>query len=370
MADVARGEFRSQSRVTFAEYARVWVETYTGRTSRGIRPETVREYRAELERRAIPYFGERRLSEIEPRDVKAYIAALAAGLELPGRPHLRRPLSVGSLRQAIAPVRAMLATAVEEGLLRSNPAAGVRLVVPKQAGEDEDEPERAKALSEDQLLLLLKAVPDGWRPFVEFVAHTGLRISEAVALRWSDVDLGAGRLTVRRRFLQVDSLRRRAPTVAAACRFRKACSRRSGISATWSSTLATTRSCGPALLDPDAANLLDRVLKPAARSAGVPSAGWHTLRHTCGTLLFRHGANAVQVQRWLGHHSPAFTLAVYVHLLPDDAPDPDFLDGLTDGRPASARSEAATAQGVTKVSHRATVSRRIGRRSPGSKSAN
>jgi hypothetical protein len=43
-------------------------------------------------------------------------------------------------------------------------------------------------------------------------------------------------------------------------------------------------------------------------------------------VLFRHGANAKQVQAWLGHHSPAFTLATYVHLMPDDAPDPAFLD--------------------------------------------
>ena len=46
-------------------------------------------------------------------------------------------------------------------------------------------------------------------------------------------------------------------------------------------------------------------------------------------LLFRHGANAKQVQHWLGHHSPAFTLAVYVHLLPEDAPDPTFFDQIT-----------------------------------------
>jgi hypothetical protein len=31
---------------------------------------------------------------------------------------------------------------------------------------------------------------------------------------------------------------------------------------------------------------------------------------------------------WLGHHSPAFTLATYVHLLPDDLPDPAFLDAI------------------------------------------
>jgi hypothetical protein len=72
-------------------------------------------------------------------------------------------------------------------------------------------------------------------------------------------------------------------------------------------------------------------LKPAARAAGVPWAGLHTLRHTCATLLFREGANAVQVQAWLGHHSPAFTLATYVHALADDQPDPSFFDQLTGG---------------------------------------
>ena len=46
-------------------------------------------------------------------------------------------------------------------------------------------------------------------------------------------------------------------------------------------------------------------------------------------MLFRNGLNAKQVQMWLGHHSPAFTLATYVHLVTDDLPDPSFLDTLT-----------------------------------------
>jgi integrase len=90
-------------------------------------------------------------------------------------------------------------------------------------------------------------------------------------------------------------------------------------------------------------NVLNRVLKPAAIAAGVwlsldtkgrttSGVGFHTFRHTCATMLFRHGLNAKQVQMWLGHHSPAFTLETYVHLLPDDLPEPDFLDGLTDSK--------------------------------------
>src|SRR5262249_44125976 len=58
------------------------------------------------------------------------------------------------------------------------------------------------------------------------------------------------------------------------------------------------------------------VLKPAAKRAAVPWAGFHTLRPTCATILFRDGMNAKQVQMWLGHHSPAFTLATDVHLSP------------------------------------------------------
>jgi integrase len=52
---------------------------------------------------------------------------------------------------------------------------------------------------------------------------------------------------------------------------------------------------------------------------------FHTLRHTCATTLFRRGLNAKQAQLWLGHSSPSFTIATYVHLLPDDLPQVDVV---------------------------------------------
>jgi integrase len=69
-------------------------------------------------------------------------------------------------------------------------------------------------------------------------------------------------------------------------------------------------------LDPD--NLADRVLAPACEEAGVEWAGFHTFRHTVASRLFEEGRNTVQVQCWLGHHSPSFTLDTYVHLLDGD----------------------------------------------------
>jgi integrase len=50
----------------------------------------------------------------------------------------------------------------------------------------------------------------------------------------------------------------------------------------------------------------------------------HTYRHTAATRLFRGGWNAVQVQRFLGHADPGFTLRTDVHLLAEDLPEVPF----------------------------------------------
>lgn len=65
-------------------------------------------------------------------------------------------------------------------------------------------------------------------------------------------------------------------------------------------------------------HLRRRVLKPAAEEACGAWVGFHAFRHTCASMLLAEGRNAVQVQRWLDHRSPAFTLSVYVHLLDGD----------------------------------------------------
>lgn len=312
-ADVKRGEYRALSKVTFAEYAAEWAETYQGRTSRGIRPETLASYQASLERDALPFFGRTQLAAIEPRDVKRYAAHLA-----------ERGLRGASIRRTLAPVGALLATAFEEGVIRSNPATGLRIA----QRIDDEQAERVKALSEDELRDLLSELPREWRLFFEFLAHTGLRIGEAVALTWADVDFGKRRVHVRRRLyrgrLDVPKSRygRRAVPLSAGLaralwRLRGTCVDGAPVFET-----LTGRHIEPS-------NLMSRILKPAARRAGVPWAGFHTFRHTCATMLFRHGLNAKQVQMWLGHHSPAFTLDAYVHLLPDDLPSPTFLDDVT-----------------------------------------
>jgi integrase len=214
----------------------------------------------------------------------------------------------------------MLATARDDGLIPTNPAAGVRLFVVEQ--QNTDGTAKVKAWSPSELDALVDALPERWRLFACFLAETGLRISEAVELRYSDLDLGERTLRVERRYY-------RGTVAPPKSRFGRRTLRLSEPLAReqWTArkqTRARDRdlvytSGGERL---QSRQLADDVFRPAAVSAGVPWLGWHGFRHTCATSMFREGSNAVQVQRWLGHHSPAFTLATYVHLLPEDLPEP------------------------------------------------
>jgi integrase len=75
-------------------------------------------------------------------------------------------------------------------------------------------------------------------------------------------------------------------------------------------------------------NVYRRTLAPAAIGAGFKvevevkgkrkersAVSFHTFRHTYASLLFEAGRNVKQVQAWLGHADPSFTLKTYIHLM-------------------------------------------------------
>jgi integrase len=73
-------------------------------------------------------------------------------------------------------------------------------------------------------------------------------------------------------------------------------------------------------------NVYRRVLRPARDAVAMPWVTFHTFRHTCASLLFAQGRNVKQVQEWLGHADPGFTLRTYVHLMDEGVGDADFMD--------------------------------------------
>jgi integrase len=73
-------------------------------------------------------------------------------------------------------------------------------------------------------------------------------------------------------------------------------------------------------------NIWRQTLKPTREAVGLPWVTFHSFRHTCASLLFEEKRNVKQVQEWLGHADPAFTLRRYVHQMDAGVGDADFLD--------------------------------------------
>ncbi len=113
---VMAGDAQPTSREPFKRYAARWIESYTGRTASGVGNSTRASYADALARIAMPYFGTTRMDEIDAPMLRDFIASLAA-----------KKLSPSTIRRYYAPVRALLATAYEDGLIRRVSGSGTNL---------------------------------------------------------------------------------------------------------------------------------------------------------------------------------------------------------------------------------------------------
>lgn len=326
--DIARGEFEERSTVTLHSYATEWVKRYQGRGRRGFRENTRKEYERMIEGPIVEYFPARtRLTDLTPSMVAGFVGWLcerttpAPTKDVPDR---RVALSDATVRNIVKPLRGCLTTAVREGLIRSNPARDIDL--PHRPTAEDADGDLVKAMSSTELATLLELLPGRWQLFFWLLGATGLRISEAIALQWTHIVLDGSHPHVKVRRALVKGVmgppksrygKREVPldhALVLALRERRRQSEWAG-----DEDLVFSAGNGSPLMP---GNLRRRVLKPAAEEADLGWVGFHTFRHTCATMLFAHGRNAVQVQRWLGHHSAAFTLATYVHLLDGDIGEP------------------------------------------------
>lgn len=335
------------SRERFIDYADEWLDTYSGRRG-GIEPTTVDGYRFVLRKYVYPRLGKRRMGEIEPRDIKALITDLQKIRKKNGK-----PLKPDTIRGILAPVRACLADAAEDGDIPSNPAAGVRVNDHRLPEERLADAGKAKALTRVELGRLLAEIPDTevgagsltWRDLFELLAHTGLRIAEALGLEWQDVEFGDRPvLHVRRQYrdgvvkgLKTKNSRRDIPLSPGLAKKLWAARPASGHGIVFVNKQGKHHSRH---------NIDNRVLAPAAKRAGFTRVGFHVFRHTCASLLFQGGKNAKQVQRWLGHATAAFTLDTYIHLMDDGLGSADFLDQIVQPASAPASDDESAAAAI------------------------
>ena len=168
---------------------------------------------------------------------------------------------------------------------------------------------------------------------------------EAVGLTWGHLDLGERpRIRVReqhykgkRRKLKSDAGRRDVP-LSAGMAARLLVHRRDTYGGEDRAVFASTT--GTELIP---SNVWRRVLEPTRASVGLEWVTFHTFRHTCASLLFEEGRDVKQVQEFLGHTDPGFTLRTYIHLMDSGVGGVDFLDAaVTADPPRSTRGQHDT----------------------------
>jgi integrase len=213
--------------------------------------------------------------------------------------------------------------AVSWELLARNPAARI--------GRVKEVNGRARSLTEAQAAAPVAHVAGTRREALYHVAcKLGLRQGEILALRWSDVDLEAKRLTVEYSVDTNVKPPRFGPTKTGEGRTIKLSSKVAAVLEAHRKLQLEERMAAPRgtwedndLVFPKpngevgVHSRLSWQLHKDLREAGIPDAHFHILRHTAGTLMVRSGVPLRVVADVLGHKDPAITLRRYAHVLTD-----------------------------------------------------
>jgi integrase len=307
---------------TFHVYSEQWWLLHQGQLSEGTRAD----YKRRLEKHLLKHFGELPLDAITIDTVESYRAVkVGAGLA---------PRTVNMTLTLLA---AILETAVERELIARNPARGRRV--------RERKPTRSYLQTAGQIQALLDAAGEldanaprdrrhvARRAMLATLTFAGLRISELLALRWRDVDLAAGWLSIHGS--KTDNADRRVK-IRGALRDELLALRVDSIDA--DGLVFPTRT--GRVLGQD--NFRNRVLAGAikradknlaeARQPPLPAGLTpHSLRRTFATMLYALGEPPPVVMAEMGHADPGLALKVYAQAMRLDEQEQGKLRELVDG---------------------------------------
>jgi integrase len=310
MTDADRGLVFDATNQSVSGYMTRWLEDFA---KANLAPRTYHNYKLQIREHIISAFGTMKLSKLDTPNIQAlYTAKLKGGL---------KPSSV---RYIHAVLHCALKKAVELRLIPRNPAASAR---PPKIRQEEITPLDA----EQSRVLLVAARGDRFECLYILSLMCGLRMGEALGLKWSDIDLEAGTLRVNRQLQRIREggglvfsepknasrrtidLPQRAVEALKSYRKRQLEEQlRAGTKWQDNNLVFASRKGTPL----DAQNIVNRYFKPLLRRADLPEIRWHDLRHTCATLLLGRGVHPKMVQHLLGHGSIQLTLDRYSHWIP------------------------------------------------------
>jgi integrase len=309
------GSYVEPARMTVGEFLDRWLADYA---KAKVLPKTFERYQEMIDGHIRPALGSYLLPKLAPLHIQSfYSEALASG-----RKDGRGGLSAQSVVHFHRLLHKALAQAVKWQLLARNP---VDAVEPPRAERQE-----MRALDEDETARLLGLL-EGNRLYIPalLAVTTGLRRGEILGLRWGDVDLAAGTLTVQQPLEQTkDGLRFKSPKTHRSRRSlalpamaieglrshrASQAEERLALGAAWKEHGLVCPCRDGAAWAPDTRST---AFAAFVRWSGVKPFRFHDLRHSHATHLLRAGVHPKVVSERLGHSSVGITLDTYSHVLP------------------------------------------------------
>jgi integrase len=323
-----QGRMRAPSSVTLREAAREWLKAarmgaITNRSGDAYKPSVLRSYERNMNGRALPGFGGRRLSDIHRSDLQQFVERL-----------MGEGLAASTIHNALMPVRAIFRREVAQGRIAVNPTSGLQLPAVRSTRDRIADPEEAAAL--------LVALQPEDRALWATALYAGLRRGELLALEWPSFDLAAGLIRLVRSWdveegkpIEPKSAKgkRKVPIPAVLRDHLVEHRMRQGRS----EGLAFGRTAS-APFNPTA--VVERA-DEAWKDAGLKRITLHEARHTFASLMIAAGVNAKALSTYMGHANISITLDRYGHLMPGNE---DEAAGLLDAYLERANTKARAAQ--------------------------
>ncbi len=305
------GEFIKPSQELLAEYMNEWLEK---EAKTRVREYTYQNYKDLVRLYINPVLGAVMLSNITPVQIKGVYSEM-----------IDKGLSPKTVKNTHGVLKNALEQAVNWGKLPRNPADSVNL--PRQKKKE------MKVLSPEEAKIFVDAIVDSrWKALFSLLIATGMRPSEALGLKWKDIDFDNERVIINRSLTRVNGKWSLEETKTAHSRrtiplppsviidlneHRKEqtsekLKAEEGEYIDHGFVFATNK--GSPL---DKHNIVNRHFKPLLKSAKLPNIRLYDLRHTCATLLLSAGENPKVVSERLGHASITLTMDTYSHVLPN-----------------------------------------------------
>jgi len=190
-----------------------------------------------------------------------------------------------------------------------------------------------RVLSPEETVQFIDAIAHSrFKALFSLLVTTGMRPGEALGLKWRDIDLEGGRVTVNRTLTWVGEnwsldepktarSRRTIPIPPSISKDLEEHRKKQTVEKLKAKEgeykdyeLVFASQTGSPL---DQHNILNRYFRPVLEKAGLPYIRLYDLRHTCATLLLSAGENPKIVSERLGHASITLTMDTYSHVLPD-----------------------------------------------------